>query len=65
MLKQTVQLFIKALVIGVLINLGLQQMAARPLPADENTLQQYDQQSPLQQPAVDNTGVGLLNQMGE
>lgn len=65
MLKQTVQLFIKALVIGVLINLGLQQMPARPLPPDENTLQQYDQQLPLQQPAVDNTGVGLLNQMGD
>jgi hypothetical protein len=40
-------------------------MPARPLPPDENTLQQYDQQLPLQQPTADNTGVGLLNQMGD
>jgi hypothetical protein len=37
MLGKTVRLFLKALIIGVLINLGLQYVSATPLPASENT----------------------------
>jgi hypothetical protein len=37
MLGKTVRLFIKALIIGVLINLGLQYVSATPLPTYENT----------------------------
>jgi hypothetical protein len=36
-LGQTVQLFIKALIIGVLVNMGLQQISTGPLPDNENS----------------------------
>lgn len=37
MLGKTLRLFIKALIIGVLINLGLQYVSVTPLPYSENT----------------------------
>ncbi|MBE7550385.1 MAG: hypothetical protein HS126_04815 [Anaerolineales bacterium] len=37
MLGKTVRLFVKALIIGVLINLGLQYVSVTPLPYSENT----------------------------
>ena len=48
MLRQTVRLFIKALIIGVLVNVGLQQVSTGPLPDTENTTLQ--RQAPLQTP---------------
>ncbi len=43
MIAQTVRLFIKALVIGVLVNVGLRQIAT-PLRVDENALPHHPQQ---------------------
>jgi hypothetical protein len=40
MLEQTVRLFIKALIIGVLVNMGLQQISTGPLPDNENSAHQ-------------------------
>jgi hypothetical protein len=40
MLEQTVRLFIKALIIGVLVNVGLQQISTGPLPDNENSAHQ-------------------------
>lgn len=37
MVEKTIRLFIKALIIGVLINLGLQYVSVVPLPYSENT----------------------------
>ena len=37
MLEKTVQLVIKALIIGVLINVGLQHVSTNPLPYSDNT----------------------------
>lgn len=37
MLGQTIRLFIKALIIGVLINLSIQQVSTSPLPYPENS----------------------------
>lgn len=34
MLKPAIQLFIKALIIGVLVDLSMQQIASMPLPAE-------------------------------
>jgi hypothetical protein len=45
MLKQTIHLFIKALVIGVLINTSLQQVAGAPLQPDEKQALHHEQQS--------------------
>jgi len=62
MLKQTIQLMIKALIIGALVNFGLQQVPA-PLPtSNENTTQH--QPPPLQQPPADSQ-VGLLDEGGD
>ena len=38
MLAQTVRLFIKALIIGVLLNLSIQHVATTPLPYSENVI---------------------------
>jgi hypothetical protein len=43
MLKPTIQLFIKALIIGVLVNLSLQHVASTPLQADEKPALHYEQ----------------------
>ena len=43
MLKSTIQLFIKALIIGVLVNLSLQHVAGTPLQADEKPGPHYEQ----------------------
>jgi hypothetical protein len=51
MLKQTIQLFIKALVIGVLINMSLQQVAGASLKTDESTGRYQNQQLLKQIPA--------------
>lgn len=48
MLGKTLRLFIKALIIGVLINLGLQYVSVTPLPYYENTA--LHQQAPDQVP---------------
>jgi hypothetical protein len=37
MLGQTIRLIIKALIIGVLINLGIQHASTTPLPYSENS----------------------------
>ena len=42
MLKQTIQLFIKATIVGILINFGLEQVPAKPLTATEDTVFQED-----------------------
>lgn len=49
MLGQTIRLLIKALIIGVLINLGLQHVSVAPLPYPENTAlhRQVPAQAPL------------------
>ncbi len=51
MFKKTVRLFVKALIIGTLLSIGLRQVPIQPF-ADENT-SQYEQQQPFQQPAID------------
>jgi hypothetical protein len=43
MLKPTIQLFIKAFIIGVLVNLSLQHVASTPLQADEKPVPHYEQ----------------------
>ncbi|HXV44908.1 MAG TPA: hypothetical protein VEC96_17725 [Anaerolineae bacterium] len=48
MLEQTVRLFIKALIIGVLVNVGLQQISTGPLPDNENSAHQRS--APQQMP---------------
>lgn len=53
MLKQTIQLFIKAIVLGILLNVSLQLVPAEPRPPEENT--SYEQQ-----PAMDAV-IGSLN----
>ncbi|GIK38851.1 MAG: hypothetical protein BroJett011_26840 [Chloroflexota bacterium] len=49
MVGKTLRLFIKALIIGVLINLGLQYVSVTPLPYSENTVlhRQAQDQVPL------------------
>ncbi len=37
MLEKTIQLVVKALIIGVLINIGLQHVSTNPLPYSKNT----------------------------
>lgn len=37
MLQKTIHLFIKALIIGVLINIGLQHVSTNPLPYTDDT----------------------------
>lgn len=37
MLEKTIHLVIKALIIGVLINVGLQHVSTTPLPYSDNT----------------------------
>lgn len=48
MLGQTIRLFIKALIIGVLINLGIQYVSTTPLPYSENSA--LHKQAPDQAP---------------
>ena len=48
MLGKTIRLFIKALIIGGLINLGLQYVSTTPLPYPENTA--LHRQAPNQVP---------------
>lgn len=52
MLGKTIRLFIKALIIGVLINLGLQYVSITPLPYSENTAlhRQSSDRVPLNNP---------------
>ena len=50
-LKPTIQLFIKAFIIGVLVNLSLQYVAATPLPANDISPSQVEQHSLQQVPA--------------
>lgn len=52
MLKLTIQLFFKALVIGVVVNLALLYAAEPPVSADEGTTSQFKNQS-LDQSSID------------
>ncbi len=52
MFKKTVRLFVKALIIGTLLSIGLRQVPIQPLPVDKNA-SQYEQQQPFQQPDID------------
>jgi hypothetical protein len=52
MLGQTVRLFIKALIIGVLVNMGLQQISTGPLLDNENSALQRS--APHQMPLNSN-----------
>jgi hypothetical protein len=49
MVKQTIELIIKAIIIGVLVNVGVQQVPAKT-PVQVETIPQVEQQ-PLQHPA--------------
>lgn len=53
MMKQTVQLFVKALIIGVLINMGLQQVPHLSTISTESNYK-LDQQQPLRNSAQEN-----------
>ena len=59
MLGKTIRLFIKAFIIGVLINLGLQYMSITPLPYSESTA--LHRQAPDQVP-FDNTEIQTASQ---
>ncbi len=51
MYKKTIKLFIKALVIGVLVNIGIQKIPLEPVSTSE-TNSQYEQMQPLKQSPV-------------
>ncbi len=53
MFKQTIRLFIKAFIIGVLVNMGLQHVSAggSVLPTEDNPPQYHEQQILRQFPA--------------
>jgi hypothetical protein len=59
MVQQTIKLFIKAVVVGVLLNVGIQLVPNEPVRTEENI---SHEQEPLQQPSSD-TIVGFLNQI--
>jgi hypothetical protein len=61
MLKPTVQLFIKALIIGVLVDLTVQQLASMPLTV-ETSAPYRDYQSLNQEPVKADFHVSDLNQ---
>lgn len=42
MLKQTIQLFIKATIVGILINAGLEQLPSPPAPIEDQSTAQHD-----------------------
>jgi hypothetical protein len=48
MARQTILLFIRALIIGILLNLGVQQVSEPQLPQQESTTIQQ-QEAPLSQ----------------
>jgi hypothetical protein len=52
MLEKTTQLFLKALIIGVLVNMTLQQVSAKPLPSNQN-ISRCEHQQPLSHSSVD------------
>ena len=54
MLKKTTQLFFKALIIGVLVNMTLQQVSAKPVPSDE-TITATECQQPAKSLSVNRT----------
>jgi hypothetical protein len=43
MAKQTIFLFIRALIIGILLNIGVQQVSEIPTPRQETSIQQQMQ----------------------
>ena len=59
MVQQTIKLFIKAVVVGVLLNIGIQLVPNEPVRTEENI---SHEQEPFQQPSSD-TIVGFLNQI--
>lgn len=61
MLGQTVHLFIKALIVGLLVNVGLQQISTvSPLPLEQTTL---PHQVPLIHSSANNTELHLSDQI--
>jgi hypothetical protein len=63
MLKQTIHLFIKALIIGVLLNMSLQQVAGAPLQSDEKQALHHEQQPLKKVPA--SLDLYFLDQIGD
>lgn len=57
MLKLTIQLFLKALVIGIVVNLALLYATEPPASVDEDTTSQYKNQS-LEQSSTDPNSPG-------
>ena len=43
MVKQTINLFIKATIIGILINIGIAQVPSQPVIADGHTITIHDE----------------------
>lgn len=60
MIKLTIQLFLKALVIGIVVNLALLYAAEPSSSADEGTMSRFEYQS-LEQSS---TAPNLLDQFG-
>lgn len=61
MLGQTVHLFIKALIVGLLVNVGLQQISTvSPLPVQQTIL---PHQIPLIHSSANNTELHLSDQV--
>lgn len=50
MVQQTIKLFIKAMVVGVLLNIGIQLVPNEPVRAEENI---SHEQEPFQRPSSD------------
>jgi hypothetical protein len=53
MAKQTVYLFVKALIIGLLLNLGIQYVSTVSLAQQETTILQEEQRTLTQSPIND------------
>ena len=47
MVGQTIRLFVRALIIGVLVNMSLQHVSATPVPTSDEDVMLEQKQSPL------------------
>jgi hypothetical protein len=63
MLKQTIHLFVKALIIGILVNMSLQQIAGASSQPDEKQALHYEQQSLKKVPV--SSDLYFSDQMGD
>ena len=59
MAKQTIYLFVKALIIGLLLNLGIQYVSSVSLSQQETAIPQQEQRILTQSPA--NTQISFQN----